>query len=179
MLTSIRGTQDCVFLWWQGKHCYSLAGKFWFTHRIHQTFHFQISIYFSLYKILLMEKTSIPWKTVKNHLEQFFVQKDEKFWEDGIMKLPEKWQKIAEKNDSTTILVNMLFNKVVGKNEKCVFYFYLKTEETFWPSQYFCIPRINLTWSWCIILLIAAEFCLLIFCWAFSFASVFMRDIGL
>ena len=126
MLTSIRGTQDSEFLWWPGKHCYSLAGKFWFIHCIHQTFHLQISIYSSLYKILLMEKTSIPWKTVKNHLEQFFVQKDKKFWEDGIMKLPEKWQKIVEKNDSTTILVNMLFNKVLGKNEKCVFYFYLK-----------------------------------------------------
>ena len=30
------------------------------------------------------------------HLEQFFVQKDKKFWEDGIMKLPEKWQKVVE-----------------------------------------------------------------------------------
>ena len=26
----------------------------------------------------------------KRHLEQFFAQKDKKFWEDGIMKLPEK-----------------------------------------------------------------------------------------
>ena len=26
----------------------------------------------------------------KRHLEQFFAQKDNKFWEDGIMKLPEK-----------------------------------------------------------------------------------------
>ena len=31
----------------------------------------------------------------KRHLEQFFAQKD-KFWEDGIMKLPEKWQKVVE-----------------------------------------------------------------------------------
>ena len=41
-----------------------------------------------------MEKISIPWKT-KRHLGQFFAQKD-KFWEDGIMKLPEKWQKVVE-----------------------------------------------------------------------------------
>ena len=35
-----------------------------------------------------MEKMSIPWKTIKKkHLEQFFVQNDKKFWEDGIMKL--------------------------------------------------------------------------------------------
>ena len=30
----------------------------------------------------------------------------------------------------------MLFNKVLGENEKCAFYFYLKTEGTFWPTQY-------------------------------------------
>ena len=32
----------------------------------------------------------------KRHLEQFFAQKDKKFWEDGIVKLPEKWQKVVE-----------------------------------------------------------------------------------
>ena len=46
-------------------------------------------IYFGLYKILLMEKKSVLWKT-KRHLEQFFAQKDKKLWEDGIMNLPEK-----------------------------------------------------------------------------------------
>ena len=30
----------------------------------------------------------------------------------------------------------MLFNKVIGEDEKCVFYFYLKTKQTFWPTQY-------------------------------------------
>ena len=34
----------------------------------------------------------------KRHLEKFFAQKDEKFWEDGIMKLPERWQKVVEQN---------------------------------------------------------------------------------
>ena len=34
----------------------------------------------------------------QRHLEQFFVQKDKKFWEDEIIKLPEKWQKIVELN---------------------------------------------------------------------------------
>ena len=33
-------------------------------------------------------------------------------------------------------MVNMFFNKVLGENEKCVFYFYFKTEGTFWPTQY-------------------------------------------
>ena len=32
----------------------------------------------------------------KGQLEQFFAQKHRKFWEDGIMKLPEKWQKVVE-----------------------------------------------------------------------------------
>ena len=32
----------------------------------------------------------------KRHLEQFFAQKDKKFSQDGIMKLPEKWQKVVE-----------------------------------------------------------------------------------
>ena len=32
----------------------------------------------------------------KRHLEQFFAQKDKKLWEDRIMKLPEKWQKVVE-----------------------------------------------------------------------------------
>ena len=35
----------------------------------------------------------------KRYLEQFFAQKDKKFWEDEIMKLPGKWQKVAEQND--------------------------------------------------------------------------------
>ena len=32
--------------------------------------------------------------------------------------------------------MNMLFNKVVGENEKYVLYFYLKTKRTFWATQY-------------------------------------------
>ena len=32
-------------------------------------------------------------------------------------------------------LVNMLFNKVLGENEKCVFYFYLKPTALFGPSN--------------------------------------------
>ena len=31
-------------------------------------------------------------------LEQFFAQKDKKFWQDRIMKLPKKWQKVLEQN---------------------------------------------------------------------------------
>ena len=34
----------------------------------------------------------------KRHLEQFFAQKDKKFWEDGKMKLSARWQKVVELN---------------------------------------------------------------------------------
>ena len=34
----------------------------------------------------------------KRHLEQFFAQTDKTFWEDGIMKLPKKWQEEVEQN---------------------------------------------------------------------------------
>ena len=72
---------------------------------------------------------------LKRHLEQFFAQKDKKFWEDGIMKLPEK---IGRRQWNKT--VNMLFNKVLGENEKCVFYFYLKK-----PKALFGSPNTMLT----------------------------------
>lgn len=35
---------------------------------------------------------------VKSHLIQFFADKDQKFYERGIMKLPERWQKVIEQN---------------------------------------------------------------------------------
>ena len=57
----------------------SLAGKFWFIHCIHQTLHLWISIYFDLYKILLMEKLSIPWKTVKGTWNNSLLKKIKSF----------------------------------------------------------------------------------------------------
>ena len=43
-------------------------------------------------------KNSNSLEDRKRHLEQFFAQKDRKFWEDGIMQLPEKWQKVVEQD---------------------------------------------------------------------------------
>ena len=62
-----------------------------------------ISIYFGLYKILLMEKNFNSLEDCKRHLEQFFAQKDKTFWEDGIMKLPEKWQKVVEQKSEYVV----------------------------------------------------------------------------
>ena len=43
-----------------------------------------------------MEKVSIPWKSVKGTCNSSLLKKDKKFWEDEIVKLPEKWQKVVE-----------------------------------------------------------------------------------
>ena len=117
-----------MFLWWPDKNCHSLVGKFWFIYHIHQTLHLQISIYFGLYKILLMEEISIPWKTIKGTW-QFFAQKDKSL---GKMEL---WNCLKNGRRQWNKTVNMWISKVLGKNEKYVFYFYLKTEGTFWPTK--------------------------------------------
>ena len=47
----------------------------------------------------------------KSHLVQFFAQKGKKFWEDGIIKLPERWQKVVEQHkgfNKTFIYCNSL-----------------------------------------------------------------------
>ena len=47
---------------------YGLAGKFWFTLHTHQTLYLRISIDFSPYKILLMEKYFSSLEHCKRHL---------------------------------------------------------------------------------------------------------------
>ena len=37
-------------------------------------------------------------EAVTSHLVQFFADKDQKFYERIIMKLPERWEKISEQN---------------------------------------------------------------------------------
>ena len=49
-----------------------------------------IYIYFSHDKILLLEKSSIPWKAVMGTQNSSLLRKIKKFWENEIMKLPEK-----------------------------------------------------------------------------------------
>ena len=56
-------------LWWPGKICYSLSGKFWFICHTHHRLHLPISIYFVLYKILLIEKNFNSLGYFKRHLE--------------------------------------------------------------------------------------------------------------
>ena len=37
---------------------------------------------------------------------------------------------------------NIQINKIIGENEKCVFYFTEKTKQTFWPTHYVLIHRL-------------------------------------
>ena len=89
--------QDHMFLWWPDKNHYSLAGKFWFLHHIPQTEPSDFHLFRSLQNSLNGKNFS-SLEDCKRYLEQFFAQKNKKFWEDGIMKLPEKWQKVVEQN---------------------------------------------------------------------------------
>ncbi|OAD59371.1 Histone-lysine N-methyltransferase SETMAR, partial [Eufriesea mexicana] len=40
---------------------------------------------------------------IKNHIEKFFAEKPERFWKDGIIKLPERWRKVVEQNGTYII----------------------------------------------------------------------------
>ncbi|CAK9833044.1 Histone-lysine N-methyltransferase SETMAR [Anthophora retusa] len=40
---------------------------------------------------------------IKNHLENFFAEKPERFWKDGIFKLHERWRKVVEQNGAYII----------------------------------------------------------------------------
>ena len=49
----------------------------------------------------LIGKTFNSLEHCKRDWDQFFAQKDKKFWDDGIIscKLPENWQKVVEQNE--------------------------------------------------------------------------------
>ena len=119
--------QDWMFLWWPGKKCYSLAGKFWLICCIHQTVHHWISIYFRLYKILLMEKIAIPWKNIKGTWNSSLLKKIKSLGK------PELWHclKMAEGSGTKQWLRCSIMFLV---KMKTVSYSYFKTKRTFWPT---------------------------------------------
>ena len=47
---------------------------------------------------VLAGKTFTSNEEVKNHLDQFFASKDQKFYEHGFMLLPERWRKVLDQN---------------------------------------------------------------------------------
>ena len=48
-------------------------------------------------------KTFNDAEAVKSHFVHFFADKDQMFYEHGIMKLLEKWQKVIEQNEKYII----------------------------------------------------------------------------
>ena len=101
-LSSIRITQDRMFLWWPGKSCSSLAEKFWYIHCIHQTLHLWCPFILVFTKFSSWKKKFNSLEDYKRHPKQLFAQKD-KFWEDRIMKSPEKWQNIVKQNGKSVV----------------------------------------------------------------------------
>ena len=50
-----------------------------------------------------MEKISSPWKTVKGTWNSSLLKKIKKIWEDEIMKLPKKRQKVVKPNSEYVV----------------------------------------------------------------------------
>ena len=102
--SSTRIMQGRMFLGWAGKNCPSLAGKFWFTPCIYQPLHPRILHLVWSLQNSLNGKNFNPLEDCKRHLGTIHCsKKDKKFWEDGIMKLPEKRQKVVEQNGEYTV----------------------------------------------------------------------------
>ena len=61
------------------------------------------------YYLFLSLKNSVRGKNfnskndIKMYLDQYFADKPEKFWEEGIMRLPERWRKVIEQKGSYII----------------------------------------------------------------------------
>lgn len=78
-----------------------LAGKFYCTLYIHPTLCHQISNCLCLHNLFKGQTFNFE-ERIKIHLEEFLTSKDRKFFEQGIMDLPTRWQKILEQNSNIT-----------------------------------------------------------------------------
>ena len=67
-------------------------------------YHFFRSLKNSLNGVKLASK-----EACENHLVQFFAQKSQKFYSNGIMILPEKWQKVIDQNGTYIIDYSLKF----------------------------------------------------------------------
>ena len=75
------------------------------------------SIYFGLYKIPVMEKISISWKTVKSTCNHSLFKEVKSFGKMGLWSFLEN-SRLYWNNTLITV-----FNEVLGENEKCMFLF--------------------------------------------------------
>ena len=59
-------------------------------------------LFWSLQNSLNGKNSNSP-EDCKRYLEQFFAQKDKKFWKDGIVKLTENWHKVVKQNSEYVV----------------------------------------------------------------------------
>ena len=67
--------EDPLLLWWPTKSVTAWLGSSESSAVFTRHYTFGFSIYFGLYKILLMEEISIPWKTVKDTCKRHLLKK--------------------------------------------------------------------------------------------------------
>ena len=87
--------QGHTHLWSLGKNYWSLVEMFYHIHP-----DLALSDYF-LFRFLqnsLNGKNFNNDDDIKSYLIQFFANKNQKFYERGIMMLPERWQKVIDQN---------------------------------------------------------------------------------
>jgi len=85
-------------VWSLGKNCCNMVGMCYHIHRIVQDL---ASSDFHLFRFLqnsLNSKTFASEDFIKQHLDKFLAEKDGKFYERDIMKLPGRLQKVIEQN---------------------------------------------------------------------------------
>ena len=59
---------------------------------------------FQFLQNVLDGKKLVNKRATENHVAKFFATKTQKFYTDGIMKLPEKWKKVKD-NNGTYVLI--------------------------------------------------------------------------
>ena len=117
--------QDHTHLRPRGKNYWSVVGMF--CHMCPPYSPDLAPSYYHLFRSLQNSLNGITFTNdddVKSHLVKFFVDKDQKFYEQGIIKLPEKWQKIIDNNDN-------ILNKVISLYKKIGCSFLLKKRNYF------------------------------------------------
>ena len=86
----------CI-LSWQMTNYWSFVGIFCHMHHTVLALHHLITFCFDLYKTPWMEK-NVNNNDVKSCLIQFFANKNQKFYERGIMMPPERWQQVINQS---------------------------------------------------------------------------------
>ena len=102
--------QDHTQVWSPVKNCWSLDGMCCHIHPTRQILRHHISML--MFRALQNSLRGITFNSdeaVNQHLVQFFADKDRSFYERGIMKLTEIWQKVIEQSGQYIIDWSLFF----------------------------------------------------------------------